>query len=124
MNHPGVWILGDLDDDDRHHGMGIVVEYATQKGKGQSLKPDSSHWNYLRFAKAEASVPVPDETVEMTFAKDNAAEEGFNRWTINGKAYPMIGEIAPASFQLKEGKRYRIRMRNASDDIHPIYHRR
>src|SRR5262249_10838435 len=27
MIHPDVWILGDLDDDDRHHGMGIVVEY-------------------------------------------------------------------------------------------------
>src|SRR5271163_4629466 len=27
MNHPGVWILGDLDNDDRPHGMGIVVEY-------------------------------------------------------------------------------------------------
>jgi len=30
----------------------------------------------------------------MTFAKDNAAEEGFNRWTINGVAYPMTGEPA------------------------------
>ena len=57
----------------------------------------------------------------MTFAKDNAVEEGFNRWTINGVAYPMTGEIAPASFHLKQGKRYRIRMRNASDDIHPIH---
>ena len=28
MNHPGVWVLGDLDEDDRSHGMGIVVEYA------------------------------------------------------------------------------------------------
>ena len=28
MNHPGVWIMGDLADDDRGHGMGIVVEYA------------------------------------------------------------------------------------------------
>ena len=34
MNHPGVWILGDLADDDRNHGMGIVVEYA-----GQRVKP-------------------------------------------------------------------------------------
>ncbi len=25
MNHPGVWILGDLADDDRRQGMGIVV---------------------------------------------------------------------------------------------------
>ena len=121
MNHPGVWILGDLDDDDRHHGMGIVVEYAGQKGKGQWLKPVPSHWNYLRFSKPGASSPPPDETFDMTFVKDNAAEEGFNRWTINGVAYPITGAMAPAAFHLKEGKRYRIRMRNASDDIHPIH---
>ena len=121
MNHPGVWILGDLDDDDRHHGMGIVVEYAGQKGKGQWLKPVPSHWNYLRFAKPGASSSPPDETFDMTFVKDNAAEEGFNRWTINGVAYPITGAMGPAAFHLKEGKRYRIRMRNASDDIHPIH---
>ena len=65
--------------------------------------------------------PAPDETFEMTFAKDNAAEEGFNRWSINGNAYPMTGQVTPAAFHLKQGKRYRIRMRNASDDIHPIH---
>jgi len=64
---------------------------------------------------------VPDETFEMTFAKDNAAEEGFNRWTINSAAFPMTQGVVPASFHLKEGRRYRIRMRNASDDIHPIH---
>ena len=37
MNHPGVWILGDLSDDDRRHGMGIVVEYAGRTGKGNGL---------------------------------------------------------------------------------------
>jgi FtsP/CotA-like multicopper oxidase with cupredoxin domain len=121
MNHPGVWIIGDLDDDDRRHGMGIVVEYAGQKGKGQWIKPAPLHWNYLRFAKSGASAQPADETFEMTFVKDNAAEEGFNRWTINGIAYPMTGEMAPASFHLKEGRHYRIRVRNASDDIHPIH---
>ncbi len=35
MNHPGVWIMGDLADDDRRHGMGIVVEYAGSSGKPQ-----------------------------------------------------------------------------------------
>jgi FtsP/CotA-like multicopper oxidase with cupredoxin domain len=121
MNHPGVWILGDLDDDDRRHGMGIVVEYAGQKGKGEWVKPVPHHWNYLDFAKPGANSLPPDETFDMTFEKDNAAEEGFNRWTINGVAYPMTGEMAPASFHLKQGKRYRIRMRNASDDIHPVH---
>lgn len=121
MNHPGVWIMGDLDDDDRGHGMGIVVEYAGQKGKGQWTKPAPHHWNYLRFAKVGTSSGPADETFDMMLVKDNAAEEGFNRWTINGIAYPMTGEMAPAAFHLKEGKRYRIRMRNASDDIHPIH---
>ncbi|MBZ5659486.1 MAG: multicopper oxidase domain-containing protein [Acidobacteriia bacterium] len=121
MNHPGVWILGDLADDDRRHGMGIVVEYAGQKGRGEWVAPPAFKWNYMRFAKAGATAAAPDETFDMTFVKDNAAEEGFNRWTINGTAFPMTGEPVPASFHLKEGKRYRIRMRNASDDIHPIH---
>jgi FtsP/CotA-like multicopper oxidase with cupredoxin domain len=121
MNHPGVWILGDLADDDRHHGMGIVVEYARSTGKPQWIAPPPFKWNYSHFAKAGATASQPDETFDMTFAKDNAAEDGFNRWTINGVAYPMTGEPIPAAFHLKQGKRYRLRMRNASDDIHPIH---
>jgi len=120
MNHPGVWILGDLADDDRGNGMGIVVEYAGETSKPQWISPARVHWNYANFGGANA-VPTPDHTIEMTFAKDNAAEEGFNRWTINGIAYPMNGGIAPAQFQLDRGKRYRIHMRNASDDIHPVH---
>lgn len=121
MNHPGAWVLGDLADDDRSHGMGIVVEYSGHKGKPVWMPPKPFHWNYARFAKAGETAPLPDETFEMTFAKDNAAEGGFNRWTINGVAYPMIQGIVPASFHLHQGKRYRLRMRNASDDIHPIH---
>jgi FtsP/CotA-like multicopper oxidase with cupredoxin domain len=121
MTHPGVWILGDLDDGDRGHGMGIVVEYAGRTGKPRWVAPPRFKWSYLRFAKPDASAPPPDETIEMTFAKENAAEEGFNRWTINGSPYPMVGEPAPASFHLRQGKRYRLRMRNFSDDIHPIH---
>jgi FtsP/CotA-like multicopper oxidase with cupredoxin domain len=121
MNHPGIWILGDLADDDRGHGMGIVVEYAGRTGKAQWITPQPFKWNYARFAKSGATAPPADETFEMTFAKDNAAEEGFNQWTINGVAYPMTGKSAPATLHLKQGKRYRLRMHNASDDIHPIH---
>jgi FtsP/CotA-like multicopper oxidase with cupredoxin domain len=121
MNHPGVWILGDLDDGDRGHGMGVVVEYAGRTGKAQWTAPSPLKWSYARFAKPGVPAPLADETFEMTFAKDNAAEEGFNRWAINGMSYPMAHEPTPATFHLKEGKRYRLRMRNASDDIHPIH---
>src|SRR5271166_4244345 len=121
MKHPGVWILGDLADDDRQHGMGTTVEYAGAKGKGVWIAPPQRRWDYTLFGKPGAAATAPDETFEMILVKDNAAEDGFNRWTINGVAYPMSNEMAPASFHLREGKRYRIRMRNASDDIHPIH---
>ena len=124
MNHPGVWIMGDLADDDRHHGMGIVVEYAGSTGKAQWVTPPPFRWNYARFAKPGVSAPAPDKTFDMLFAKDNAADNGFNRWTINGVAFPtngMFGEAVPAAFHLKQGRRYRLRLRNASDDIHPIH---
>lgn len=124
MNHPGVWIMGDLSNDDRGHGMGIVLEYAGRSGKAQWIVPAPFRWNYARFAKPGVSAAPTDEILEMNFAKDNAAEEGFNRWTINGVAFPntrMSGELVPATFHLKKGRRYRLRMRNASDDIHPIH---
>jgi FtsP/CotA-like multicopper oxidase with cupredoxin domain len=71
MKHPGVWIMGDLADDDRQHGMGIVVEYAGAKGKAEWIAPPSYRWNYGLFAKLSASADPPDESFKMTFAKDN-----------------------------------------------------
>ena len=121
MKHPGVWVVGDLEDDDRKRGMGIVIEYAGRSGKPIWAAPPKTKWNYAQFAKPGTTAKEPDQTFEMTFAKDNAAEEGFNRWTINGVAYPMTGETAPTIFHLTQGKRYRIRMKNASDDIHPVH---
>ncbi len=123
MKHPGVWTMGDLADDDRKRGMGIVIEYAGRKGKPIWLPPKPFHWDYTHFGNAGADAPRVDDTIEMTFAKDNAAEDGFNRWTINGVAFPMDAaatDVAPM-FHLHEGRRYRLRLRNASDDIHPIH---
>jgi FtsP/CotA-like multicopper oxidase with cupredoxin domain len=122
MNHPGIWIMGDLADDDRRHGMGIVVEYAGQKGKPQWVAPRPLHWNYAQFGNGQASIPVPDQVFDMTFAKQNAADYGFNRWTINDVAFSdhQMQNRQPM-FRVQQGKRYRLRMRNASDDIHPIH---
>ncbi len=118
MNHPGVWVLGDLADKDRSQGMGIVVEYAGRKGKPRWVKPAHSRWDYTRFGRAGAAV-APDEIIEMTFAKQPAAAEGFNLWTINSVPFDM-GKMT-AMFHLRRGRRYRLRMRNATDDIHPVH---
>jgi FtsP/CotA-like multicopper oxidase with cupredoxin domain len=119
MNHPGVWVLGDMADDDRKRGMGMVVEYADRKGKPQWVKPAHSRWDYTLFGRAGKTVPTPDEIIEMTFEKQQAAAQGFNRWTINGVPFDM--EKMNAMFHLRRGRRYRLRLRNASDDIHPLH---
>ena len=119
MTTPGVWVLGDVGDD-RDHGMGIVVEYAGAAGKPQWRKAPDAKWDYARFGRAGAApVPAPDQTIDMAFTKDNAAVNGFNRWLINDVAFSM--ETRRPSFDLQRGRRYRLRMRNASDDIHPMH---
>jgi FtsP/CotA-like multicopper oxidase with cupredoxin domain len=42
MNRPGIWILGGIRDDDRKMGLGIVVEYANQRGEPQWSAPPNS----------------------------------------------------------------------------------
>ena len=121
MSRPGIWILGDTADDDRHHGMGIVVEYAKQEGQPQWAAPKNTRWHYLRFGHLAGPAAQPDDVFEMAFAKRNAALDGFNQWTINGTAYSDHAMAGTPLFHLREGKRYRIRMRNASDDIHPVH---
>jgi FtsP/CotA-like multicopper oxidase with cupredoxin domain len=119
MKHPGVWVMGDLADDDRGNGMGTIIQYIGQKGKPQWVKPKPFLWDYTLFGKKNVHVPEPDEVIKMIISKDNAADNGFNRWTINGVAFNMK-DMKPM-FHLKKGKRYRLEMRNASDDIHPMH---
>jgi FtsP/CotA-like multicopper oxidase with cupredoxin domain len=119
MKHPGVWVMGDLADDDRKHGMGIVVEYAGQKGKPQWVKPKPFHWDYTQFGKANEVPAAPDETIEITIVKHNGALDGFNQWTLNGEAFSM--ETKKPTYTVHQGRRYRLKFRNASDDIHPLH---
>jgi FtsP/CotA-like multicopper oxidase with cupredoxin domain len=119
MNRPGVWVMGDLADDDRGRGMGIVIEYALQKGKPQWIKPKPYRWDYSLFGKPGASPAPPDETTEFTILKHNAALGGFNQWTLNGEAFSM--DTMKPMVSIHEGKRYRLKFRNASDDIHPLH---
>jgi FtsP/CotA-like multicopper oxidase with cupredoxin domain len=119
MKHPGVWILGDTADDDRGHGMGIVVEYAGHGGKPRWIKPKPYKWDYTLFGKKTGAAPAPDETIEMLIVKHNAADNGFNRWTLNGQAFSM-DKMQP-TVTLHQGRRYRLKLRNASDDVHPLH---
>ena len=119
MDHPGVWVMGDLADDDRRHGMGVVVEYAGQKGKPEWVKPKPFRWDYTRFGKTPVGPALPAETIEITILKRNAALNGFNQWTLNGEAFSM--QSMKPRYTVHKGVRYRLKFRNASDDIHPLH---
>ena len=119
MKQPGVWVMGDLTDEDRTRGMGIVVEYAGRTGKPQWNKPKPFRWDYRRFGKPDAAASPPDEVIEMTFAARIGARDGFDEFTINGIAFSM--EKMEPIFRLTQGRHYRLHMRNATDDVHPIH---
>lgn len=99
--------------------MGIVVEYAGQTGKPQWRKPKPFRWDYRRFGKPDEAAAPPDEIIEMTFATRPGARDGFDGFTINHVAFSM--EKMEPMFRLAHGRRYRLHMRNATDDIHPIH---
>jgi FtsP/CotA-like multicopper oxidase with cupredoxin domain len=118
MKAPGVYVLGDLDDDARAGGMGIVVEYEGHRGSPNWKAPAMSHWDYRRFGKQGAVAP-PDEILTMTFTARPGGRDGFDEFLINGVAFGTDSR-APM-FRLRRGRRYRLRMRNATDDTHPLH---
>ena len=116
MKTPGVWVLGSILPEARKMGLGIVVEYAGKTGPPVWNDPAPAKWDYAQFA-ATAPAVAPDETIALTF-HDIGPQKGakFDTWTINNKAWPDVDPIL-----VKQGKRYRLVLRNGSGDQHPIH---
>ena len=53
MNTPGVWVLGEEDDQKRNAGAGIVVEYAGKSGPPRWATPPPFTWQYAIFGADE-----------------------------------------------------------------------
>jgi FtsP/CotA-like multicopper oxidase with cupredoxin domain len=121
MNHPGVWVLGSTLPEARKMGLGIVVEYAGKSGAPVWTDPAPATWDYAQFAPMPAGsgkqATAPDETITLTF-RDIGSIHGsqFDTWTINNKSWPDVDPI-----RVREGKRYRLVLRNGSGDQHPIH---
>ena len=116
MNRPGVWILGDTLKQVRENGLGIIVEYSGQNKQPQWVDPPTLAWDYTRFGTSAAAGPEPQQNIEMTFEKVPSGAGKFNLFQINGKPYPHDQE-----FVLQRGVRYRLTMRNRTDDAHPMH---
>jgi FtsP/CotA-like multicopper oxidase with cupredoxin domain len=116
MNQPGIWILGGTEKMIRESGLGIVVEYAGRHGQPQWVDPPKEPWDYSVFGKTNSDSPAPQKTIELIFEKIPGGAGKFNLWLINGKPYPHQQE-----FVLQESTRYRLVMRNRTDDAHPMH---
>jgi FtsP/CotA-like multicopper oxidase with cupredoxin domain len=116
MKNPGIWILGSTEKPVREAGLGVMVEYAGQHMRPQWIDPPKTRWDYTIFGSAESKSPPPQQTIEMIFEKIPGGAGKFNLWLVNGKPYPHERE-----FVLQQGVRYRLVMRNRSDDAHPMH---
>jgi FtsP/CotA-like multicopper oxidase with cupredoxin domain len=119
MDRPGVWVLGDPIDANRENGMGIVVEYAGATGKPRWQAPPAFDWDYRLFANAGRPAVAPDATIDMLITARQGAADGFDRYAIDGVSYDW--KTMPVTRKLELGRRYRLRFRNASGDIHPLH---
>jgi FtsP/CotA-like multicopper oxidase with cupredoxin domain len=118
MNHPGVWVFGEVRQHIQRAGMGIVVEYAGNSGSTQWLQPRALQWNYEQFGTA-GPADFDDPTiieVPLLFEPRFQGHGAMEAWTINGKSYPDTH-----ADPLITGRRYRLRLINRSSDDHPLH---
>ena len=117
LNAPGTWILGEVRKHVQATGMGIVVEYAGSPGKPVWNQPTDLVWNYEQFAQPASAEPSPDvQRIEILFDSKFQGHGKEELWRINGKTYPQTDEPV-----LRQGQRYRLVMKNASMDDHPMH---
>jgi hypothetical protein len=80
MNHPGVWIMGDLADDDL--GTAWVSSSNTQMPEQAETVQVGLH----DIRQPNVTPSSADETFEITVVKHNGALNDFNQWLLNGES--------------------------------------
>lgn len=119
MNHPGVWILGETDEQVQKSGLGIAIEYAGRRGLAQWDSVSDESWDYTIFGRPDAAtrpVPEPDGRVPLAFRVKWAGNRWVDHWTINGKEFPKTDPIL-----VQTNRQYRLVFDNQSDDAHPVH---
>jgi FtsP/CotA-like multicopper oxidase with cupredoxin domain len=115
MDHPGKFILGEIDDKKRMGGLGVVVAYANQTGEPYWTLPGPWRWDYTRFGSAGAA-PAVDATIPLVFKQKFAGSRWVDHWTVNGAEFPKGKPI-----RVDPNKRYRLLFDNQSDEAHPVH---
>ncbi len=116
MDMPGVFVLGEPQDEFRNAGMGTVIEYAGSSGKPTEPHDVKLQWDYRAFADPNPVVHKPDVTIPLVFTSRFKGHGALDQWMINGKSWP-----AAEPMLLREGMRHRLVFENRSTDDHPVH---
>jgi FtsP/CotA-like multicopper oxidase with cupredoxin domain len=117
MNHPGVWVLGEVRKHVMAAGMGMTVEYAGASGKVQWQQPSNLVWDYLQFGEqSSGSTEAGLTEIPLVFESKFVGHGAMDRWTINGRSFPDT-----KTEMLTRGQRYRLLFKNKSQDDHPVH---
>ena len=116
MNQPGVWILGEANDQVRSAGLGVVVAYANHSEAPQWTAPANTPWDYTIFGRQGETPEPAGGVVPLVFRKKFAGNRWVDHWTINGKSFPKTDPI-----RVRAHDRYRLRFDNQSDEAHPVH---
>ena len=116
MDHPGVLVLGEIDDKIRAAGLGVVVEYADRSGEPQWSLPGPWRWDYTQFGTTSESTTADSTVVPMVFKQKFAGSRWVDHWSVNGAEFPKGKPI-----RVEPNKRYRLVFDNQSDEAHPVH---
>ena len=120
MAQPGIWVLGELIDEDRGRGMGIVVEYAGAKGGPQWRKPAALPLGLSAFRRIARGPRAARRIDRDDLRRPHRSARRIRR--VYDQRHPVLdGKDGAAVPPASAARRYRLRLRNATDDIHPIH---
>jgi FtsP/CotA-like multicopper oxidase with cupredoxin domain len=93
------------------------VEYAGASGKPVWHQPTDLVWDYHQFASpSPAQVNRDASRIDLVFDSRFQGHGNEEQWRINGQSYPHTAEPI-----LNQGQRYRLVLKNASMDDHPMH---
>ncbi len=101
MNHPGIWILGDTADDDRHHGMGIVVEYAGRMGKAQWSAPPTVPLELSPLCQTRCQRALAGRDFRNDLCQGKRCRGGFQSMDHQRSRIPHVQRNGPSRVSLK-----------------------
>jgi FtsP/CotA-like multicopper oxidase with cupredoxin domain len=82
---------------------------------------DAQPWDYTQFGYRGRSgdSPQADAEFDIVLSRSEAARSGLNRWLVNGTSFSS-GQPRPL-LGLHHGRRYRLKLRNTSDEVIPVH---